>query len=133
MRATDDAEIFAIAGGLAVGIAKGGQSGGATAVSGGIALAFNDIQTDTEALVESSELTWTAGTGGDLTIEADSSGDIKSFTVAGAVSAALAKQGSGFAVAGAGSGSLNEIDADTSATLRTSTVDAADAVTVSKP
>jgi hypothetical protein len=130
VRATDDSSIFTISGALALGIAKGGQSGGATAVAAGIALAFNEIQTDTEALVESSDFIWTDGASGGLTVEAESIGEIKAFTVAGAVSVALAKQGSGFAVAGAGSGSLNEIDADTSAILRTSTVEAGDAVSV---
>src|SRR5262249_13867708 len=50
VRATDDADIFTIAGALALGIAKGGTTGGATAVTAGIALAFNEIETETAAL-----------------------------------------------------------------------------------
>lgn len=128
--ASDDADIFTIAGALALGIAKGGTTGGANAVTAGIALAFNEIDTETSALVQASEITWADETRGSLTIEAKSTGSIKAFTVAGAVSVALAKQGSSFAIAAAASGSLNEILADTTAILRQSTVDAADDVSV---
>ncbi|MES2099191.1 MAG: hypothetical protein V4569_05175, partial [Pseudomonadota bacterium] len=130
IHAGDQSSIFTIAGALALGIAKGSQSSGGQAVAAGIALAFNDIQTDTEALVDDSSFIWADGASGGLTIEAASTGEIKAFTVAGAVAVGLAKQGTGFAVAGAGSGSLNEIDADTTATMHRSTVDAGDAVAV---
>ncbi|HSB85819.1 MAG TPA: hypothetical protein VLD86_05890, partial [Ilumatobacteraceae bacterium] len=130
IRATDDAEIFAIAGSLSIGIAKGGGSSSATAASVGVAIAVNTITSDTEALVQSTEITWEDEARGGLTIDAVSTGSIKAFTVAGAIAAGLATQGAGTAAAGAGSGSVNEIDADTTATLRQSTVDAGDGVTV---
>ena len=130
VRAGDDSEIFAIAGGLSIAIAKGGTSGGANAVSIGVAVAIDTIVTDTDALVESSELTWDAGATGRFDLEAASSGQIKAFTVAGAAAAALSQQGRGTAVAGAGSGSVNEVDADTTATLRSSIVRGPGAVNV---
>src|SRR5262249_8152021 len=73
---------------------------------------------------------WESEARGGLAITASSTGTIKAFTVAGAISAALAKQGAGTAVALAGAGSLNQILADTTATLRQSTVDAGAGVPV---
>ncbi|MEY2518222.1 MAG: large repetitive protein, partial [bacterium] len=130
VRATDSAQIFAIAGGLALSIAKGG-TGKATAISAGVAIAVNTITGSTEALVESSEITWADAADGALSVQATSSGSIQAFTVAGALAAAVAKQsGSGVGAAGAGSGSVNRINADTTATVRSSTVTTAGAVTV---
>ena len=54
VRATDDADIFAIAGALSLAIAEGGK-GKATAVAFGVAIAVNNIGIDTEALVETSD------------------------------------------------------------------------------
>ena len=100
IRATDAAEIFAVAGSLALGIAKGGATGNATAISAGVAVASNSIHTATEALVESCQpITWSDEARGGLTIQASSSGTIKAFTLAGAFSAALANAGTGTAVA----------------------------------
>jgi hypothetical protein len=128
--ANDSSQIFAIAGSLSLSIAKGGSST-AVALSAGVAIAVNRIATDTDALVESSNITWTTGSKGDLNVKASSKGSIKSFTVAGAISGAAAKQsGSGVGAAGAGSGSVNIIDADTRAIVRKSTIDAVRAVNV---
>ncbi|MEO6651268.1 MAG: hypothetical protein ABIP17_01255, partial [Ilumatobacteraceae bacterium] len=130
IRATDSSDIFAISGGLSLAIAEGGK-GKATAVAFGVAIAVNTITTDTDALVEDSTLTWVTNTTGSLLVEATSTGSIQAFTVAGAFGAAIAKQqGSGVAATGAGSGSVNRIDADTTAIIRRSTVTAAGSVTV---
>src|SRR5207237_1092838 len=74
IRATDDADIFAIAGSLSLAIAKGGTSGGSTAVSIGLAIAVNEIAGDTVALVKSSTLTWEPHAHGDLSIVAEATG-----------------------------------------------------------
>src|SRR5262249_18099195 len=129
-RATDNSDIFAIAGSLSLGIAKGGKSG-ATALSAGVAIAVNTITTDTDALVQASDVLWGDGATGGLLVKASADGSIKAFTVAGAFAAALAaQQGTGVAGALAGAGSVNKIDADTTAILKASTVDAEDSVTV---
>ena len=123
VEAKDSGEIIAIAGGLSMSIAKGSESGGATAASAGAAIAVNYVTADTNALVESTPISWGNDAEGSLGIKASSTGSIKAFTMAGALSAALSsQQGSGVAAAGAGSGSVNKIDADTTAILRSSTV-----------
>ena len=135
VRASDASDIFAIAGGLSLAIANGGD-GKATAISAGVAIAVNKIISRIEALVASSgtvqsQITWVAGALGGLVIEAFSTGSIQAYTVAGALAAAVAKQsGSGIAASGAGSGSLNSIDTDTTATLSSTTVVAEGDVTV---
>src|SRR5258705_192577 len=43
VRATQDSDIFAIAGSLSLAIAKGGFNGGSNAVSAGLAIAINEI------------------------------------------------------------------------------------------
>ena len=134
IRATDTSDIFAIAGGLSLAIANGGQ-GKATAISAGVAIAVNTIVADVEALVESvnkpTGAWWLPGATGTFLVEALSSARIQAYTVAGALAAAVAKQsGSGIAATGAGSGSINNIDADVTAKVHNSTIDNASGVTV---
>src|SRR3954454_9317431 len=134
IRAADASDIFAIAGGLSLAIANGGQ-GKATAISAGVAIAVNTIVADVEALVESvtkpTGVWWLTGATGDFLVEAISSARIQAYTVAGALAAAVAKQsGSGIAASGAGSGSVNNIDADVTAMVHNSTIDSASGVTV---
>src|SRR5262249_46391135 len=121
VRATDDSSIFAIAGSLSLSIAKGNK-GGATALAAGVAIAVNNITTDIDALVASSQLLWADGSAGGFDLEGTSKGTIKAFTVAGAVGPSVADQKcSGVAATGAGAGSVNQISADTTATLLAST------------
>ncbi|HND51825.1 MAG TPA: hypothetical protein PLV92_05495, partial [Pirellulaceae bacterium] len=125
-----DSDIFAIAGGLSLSVAKGDQSS-STAVSAGVAIAVNKIDRDLEAAVDGADLSWAAGDGGSLTVGAKASGTIKAFTLAGALSAALSsQQGSGIAGTGAASGSVNRILGDVTAKIVSSNVDVAGDVAV---
>ena len=121
-RAEDESSIFAIAGGLSLSVATGKQ-GSATAVSAGVAIAINLLDTDVSALIESNTTSWDAAGSGDLVVEAINTRDIGAYTLAGAVSVASGTQGNGIAAAGAASGSVNQIAGDTTATVRQSTVD----------
>jgi hypothetical protein len=124
VNARDASSILAIAGSLSLSISNG-SSGGATAVSAGVAIAVNSIAGDTIALVSSSTLTAGSDSTGTLTVKSLSEGEIQAYTVAGALSAASSKQsGSGIGASGAGSGSVNKIDSDTIATIENSTITA---------
>ena len=130
VRATDDSSIFAIAGSLSFAIAAGNKGGG-TALSAGVAISVNKIATDTEALVDDAILEWTDEATGGLVVSSSAIGEVKAFTVAGSLAAAVGdQQGSGVAASGAGSGSVNRIDADVEATLRDSEVEARGDVSV---
>ncbi len=127
--AEDNSSIFAIGGGLSLSVATG-QQGSSTAVSAGIAIAINLLVTDVEAIIEGNTLSWADGGDGDLLVEALNHRDIGAFTLAGAVSVASGTQGSGIAAAGAASGSVNQIIGDTSAIVRSSTLEVPGPVTV---
>ena len=120
--ADDDSSIFAISGGLSLSIASG-QQGSSTAVSAGIAVAVNEISSDTIATLEDSTITWDTNHKGDLSVSATSDETIDAYTIAGAISDASAgTSGSGVAASGAASGSINQIDFNTKAVVKDSTV-----------
>jgi hypothetical protein len=110
--AEDRSSIFAIAGGLSLGIAIGDQ-GSSTAVSVGAAVAVNRIGTSVSSLIEGAQIGWAPGAEGELTVEAVTDRHILAATLGGAVSVASGTQGEGIAGAGAGSGSVNLLDGDT--------------------
>ncbi len=119
--ASDTSSIFALGGGLSLSIATG-QKGGSTAVSAGIAISVNIINSSTTALLEDAVVTWQGDSIGNLLIKADSAETIDAYTLAGAVSVAKGTTGSGIAAAGAASGSVNIIDFNTQAVMHDSTV-----------
>ncbi len=119
--ASDTSSIFALGGGLSLSIATG-QKGGSTAVSVGIAISVNIIDSSTTALLEDADVTWQDNSIGDLLIKADSAETIDAYTIAGAVSVAKGTTGSGIAAGGAASGSVNIIDFNTQAVMHDSTV-----------
>lgn len=124
--ADDTSSIFAIGGGLSLSIATG-QTGGSTAVSAGIAVSVNIITSNTTTTLEDAAIVWlTVGENpskGDLLVHAKSAETIDAYTVAGAVSVAKGTSGSGIGASGAASGSINQIDFNTQAVVRDSTVD----------
>ena len=123
MQASNTATITAAAGGLALSFANGRQ-GSSTAVAAGVAIAYNAISGDAQAIVDNSTLTWANGVAGDLTVQATSAQAIQAYTLAAAAAVAGGAQGSGIAGAGAGAGAINFIDGSTVAALRNSEVTA---------
>ncbi len=119
--ADDTSSIFAISGGLSLSIAKG-QTGGSTAVSAGIAVSVNIITSSTTAMLDDATVTWLSNSKGDLLLHAKSAETIDAYTLAGAVSVAKGTSGSGIGASGAASGSVNQIDFNTQAVVRDSTV-----------
>ena len=121
--ATDDSNIFSVAGSLSFSIATGGGRGDATALSAGVAVAINSVTGGTQALADGGRFTWASGATGKMQVLATASPSIQAYSMAGALSVALGTQtGGGIGGALAGSGSVNKITTDTTAIVRSSTV-----------
>jgi hypothetical protein len=114
--ARDSSDIFAIGGGLSLSIAKGGAGGSTNAASFGVAVAVNRITSPVSAYLDASSVSILASGVFELHATADTT--IKAYTLGAAVSAVSGTQGGGIAGAGAGSGSVNTINADAIAALR---------------
>src|SRR6185312_13432398 len=92
VEAGDSASIIAAAGGLAFSFANGKQ-GSSTAVAAGVAVAYNSISGDAQAIVDDSTLSWADGGSGDLRVEATSGRTIEAYVLAAAAAGAIGTQG----------------------------------------
>ncbi|GAM76380.1 yapH protein [Vibrio ishigakensis] len=101
-------------------IAAGFGSGGAAAITVGVALARNDVDNNTRAYVAGAAVdlgnTGAPGATGALDIDASTDNTINSLSVAASLGVAFGS-GGGIAVSGAGANSMNSIGGDTLAYL----------------
>jgi hypothetical protein len=97
---------------IAVGASKGSGRGGALSV--GVSLAYNTIDTDIRAFAENSKLVTTSG---NVEISATGSSSIEATSVAASVAAGYSGSGNALALSGGGAESRNIIRGETNAFL----------------
>jgi hypothetical protein len=113
--ATDESDITAIAGGVAIAAGKGPKKDNATwGATLGAAIAVNDISNTVEALVLDAAAVRSAG---EIGLIASSMPTIYALTVAGSLTNAGSKKG-GLSFSGAGAGSGNTIENTVEAAIR---------------
>jgi len=104
LTATDASTIIADAGGVGIAVGASGQGTGA-ALSIGVSIADNLIENNTKAYIDGSTVT----AAGNLELMAVSAAKIDALTIAGAVGVGASAQKGGFAAAGAGAASYNDV------------------------
>jgi len=104
LSAMDASTIIADAGGVAIAVGASGQETGG-AVSIGVSIADNVIENQAKAYIDGSTVT----SAGNIELTAISAAKIDALTIAGAVGVGASGQKVGFAAAGAGAASYNDV------------------------